>query len=73
MSGDKPTRAGPLASQARVGNVKIVRGPWNENFLRELHAFPTKGVPDDQVDAAADAFNDLALGPGSAGAFLVPI
>jgi predicted phage terminase large subunit-like protein len=52
-------RANPLAAQAQVGNVKLVRGPWNEAFLRELHAFPTTGVPDDQVSAAAVAFRGL--------------
>src|SRR5574337_1034367 len=63
VSGDKETRAGPLASQAKVGNVKLVRGTWDDAFLKELHAFPTKNVPDDQVDAASDAFGELALGP----------
>jgi len=62
VSGDKETRAGPLASQAKVGNIKLVRGEWNEAFLREVHAFPTRNVPDDQVDAASDAFAELALG-----------
>jgi len=62
ISGDKATRAGGFAAQAKAGNVKLLRGAWNEAFLRELHAFPTKGVPDDQVDASADAFNELALG-----------
>lgn len=46
-------RAQPLAAQWHVGNVKLVRGAWNETFLRECHAFPTDGVPDDQVSAAA--------------------
>ena len=73
VSGDKVVRASPLASQAKAGNVKLVRGTWNEAFLKELHAFPTKGVPDDQVDAAADAFDELALGYESAGGALVPM
>jgi predicted phage terminase large subunit-like protein len=59
VSGDKVTRAGAFASQASVGNVKLLRAEWNENYLRELHAFPTKGVPDDQVDASSDAANVL--------------
>jgi predicted phage terminase large subunit-like protein len=60
-TGDKVARAGPFASQVKAGNVRLVRGPWNEAFLRELHAFPTKGAADDQVDAAAHAYNQLAL------------
>ena len=62
-TGDKLVRAGPFAAQVKAGNVRLVAGPWNEPFLRELHAFPTKGVPDDQVDAAALAFNQLTLHP----------
>lgn len=55
-------RAQGLAAQSKPGNVKIVRGPWNEDLLKELHAFPTKGVPDDQVSALSLAFNALTLG-----------
>jgi len=64
VTGDKLTRAGPLAAQAEAGNVKLVRGQWNEDFLHELHGFP-EGVNDDQVDAASGAFNKLALRGGS--------
>lgn len=59
VTGDKVTRAKPLSSQVEAGNVKLVRGPWNEEFLIEMEAFP-EGANDDQVDAAADAFNDLS-------------
>ena len=57
-TGDKVTRAGPLASQAEVGNVKLVRGEWNEAFLSELERFPD-GANDDQVDAASAAYDEL--------------
>lgn len=63
VTGDKIERANPFAAQAQAGNVKIVRGEWNESYLRELHAFPTKGVPDDQVDASSLAFSKVAI-PG---------
>jgi len=56
--GDKVTRAKGLAAQAEAGNVKIVRGPWNDRYLRTLHAFPD-GAHDDEVDASSGAFNDL--------------
>jgi predicted phage terminase large subunit-like protein len=39
-----------------------VRGPWNEAFLAELENFP-EGLHDDQVDAASDAFDELANAP----------
>jgi predicted phage terminase large subunit-like protein len=57
-TGDKVTRASALSSQAEAGNVKLVRGPWNEAFLNELENFPG-GRHDDQVDAASGAFNML--------------
>ena len=65
VTGDKETRAKPLASQVAVGNVRLLRGDWNETFLAEIEMFPS-GAHDDQVDAAADAFNELA-GVGTTG------
>ncbi|WP_313956180.1 phage terminase large subunit [Mesorhizobium amorphae] len=61
ISGDKATRARPASAQAEAGNVKLVRGSWNETFLDEVCSFPN-GQFDDQVDAFADALNELALG-----------
>jgi predicted phage terminase large subunit-like protein len=55
QTGDKLTRAGPLASQAEAGNVQLVEGPWVKTFLDELCAFP-EGGHDDIVDAASGAF-----------------
>jgi len=55
---DKQTRVRPVSAQAEAGNVKLVRGPWNEGFLRELENFP-EGTHDDQVDALSGAFNSL--------------
>lgn len=60
-TGDKATRARPASAQAEAGNVKLLRGPWNEAFLDEVCTFPA-GSHDDQVDAFADALNELALG-----------
>jgi predicted phage terminase large subunit-like protein len=57
-TGDKATRAAPLASAAEAGRVKLVRANWNDWFLDELSSFP-KGSHDDAVDAAANAFNEL--------------
>lgn len=58
-SGDKVTRAGPLAAQAEAGNLDILDGDWNETFFDEITVFPN-GSYDDQVDAASRAFNALA-------------
>lgn len=57
-SGDKETRALPLAAQAEAGNVFLLEGPWNDVFLDEIAVFPM-GKWKDQVDAASRAFTDL--------------
>lgn len=59
VSKEKVERAEPLSSQAEAGNVKLVAGDWNLEFLKELEYFPM-GKHDDQVDAASGAFNKLA-------------
>lgn len=64
-TGSKEVRAGPLASQAEVGNVCVKRAPWTAGFIAELCDFPS-GANDDQVDSVAGAFNKLALGDGPA-------
>jgi predicted phage terminase large subunit-like protein len=60
-SGSKEVRAKPASSQAENGNLKIVRGRWNHDFLSELSNFP-EGQNDDQVDALSGAFGLLASG-----------
>ncbi|MBB3607333.1 phage terminase large subunit [Rhizobium sp. BK602] len=61
ITGDKATRAKPASAQAEAGNIRLLRGDWNEAFLDEICAFPNAQF-DDQVDAFADALNELALG-----------
>lgn len=62
VTGDKVRRAQPFADQWQAGNVKIKRAPWTREFIAEAEAFP-HGKYKDQIDAAAGAFNKLALGP----------
>ncbi len=57
-SGDKVTRAEPVAAQVNVGNVDMVRGDWNQAFVNELRMFPN-GTFDDQVDGLSRAFAEL--------------
>jgi predicted phage terminase large subunit-like protein len=69
-SGSKELRAMPLAAQAEIGNVKLVAGEWNEDFIEEACTFPL-GKFKDQIDAAsralarltAPAINDMFAGP----------
>jgi predicted phage terminase large subunit-like protein len=62
VSHDKVTMAKPLRAQTEAGNVYLVRGPWNEAFIRECTNFPV-GEHDDQVDSASCAFNAVLLEP----------
>ena len=55
---DKETRAKPVSAQSEAGNIKILRGPWNEEFFNELENFPD-GDHDDIVDTLSGAFNSL--------------
>lgn len=66
--GSKVERALPVSVQCEFGHIYLVNScppeegvdPWIEAFLDEVCAFPT-GTFDDQVDAFADAFNQLSL------------
>lgn len=57
-TGDKVTRAEPLAAQWQAGNVYIVKGDWNGMYIDEMEKFPD-GEHDDMVDASSGAFNEL--------------
>lgn len=67
-TGDKVVRAEAFAAQVNVGNVVMLRGPWNDALVDELKLFPN-GAYDDQVDALSRAFNELlgAVDPSPAG------
>jgi predicted phage terminase large subunit-like protein len=60
VTGKKYNRARPLSAQAQAGNVSLVEGPWNKPFLNEAENFTgEEGGVDDQIDAAADGYNEL--------------
>lgn len=59
-SGSKTQRATPLSIAAEQGLIKLVDGPWVEDFLDEAVVFGTQdAVHDDMVDMAAHGFNEL--------------
>jgi predicted phage terminase large subunit-like protein len=60
---DKITRAGPFSAQCEAGNVKLLRGQWNEALLSELELFPLAGRHDDIVDSLTASANYL-MTPG---------
>lgn len=57
---NKETAAKACSAQAEFGNIKVLKGPWNQDFFDELENFP-EGTHDDQVDGLTGAFNELTL------------
>jgi predicted phage terminase large subunit-like protein len=73
-TGDKYTRALPMSAAAQAGNIKLVHGKWNKEFIDELEqAGPDERLydHDDQWDAASSAFNYLAYHRQVGGPILV--
>jgi predicted phage terminase large subunit-like protein len=62
VSGDKVVRSGAMAAQINAGNVFLIQAAWNQPYVQILRVFPS-GAHDDDVDASADAFNELTSGP----------
>ena len=60
-SGDKPTRATPMAAQWQLGNFDVMAGDWNEAYFNQLESFPESKWKD-MVDAGSSAFNELTVG-----------
>lgn len=63
-TGPKATRAEPLSAQWQAGNVDIIEGVWNRDYLREMSTFPSddKNAHDDYVDASSGAFLECVSG-----------
>jgi predicted phage terminase large subunit-like protein len=59
-TGDKVVRAEPYAVQVEAGNVILLAGAWNRDFIEEHKSFPV-GYKD-QIDSASGGFNKVALG-----------
>lgn len=62
-TGDKTVRAEPYSVQVEAGNVKLVKGDWNKDFIDEHKTFPA-GKFKDQIDGASGGFNKLASNAG---------
>jgi predicted phage terminase large subunit-like protein len=58
VTGSKEVRAEPFAAQVQGGNMWLVAGEWVTPFLDECESWPS-GRFNDQIDAAAGAFNKL--------------
>ena len=58
-TGNKVYRADPYSVQVNNGNVLLLRGDWNHDFIEEHRFFPFS-IYKDQVDGASGAFGKLA-------------
>lgn len=58
-TGNKVEMAKPWSAAAQAGNVVLVRGPWNGEWLDAVSAFPSPAVHDDEVDVVSGAFAKL--------------
>ena len=57
-SGDKDLRATPFSAQVNVGNVRVLRAPWNGPLVAEIGLFPGSTFKD-QVDALSRAYGEM--------------
>lgn len=60
-SRSKVERQSVFAREFNGGKVKMVKASWNAGFLQRLDSFPTKGIPDDEGDAASDGISELLV------------
>jgi predicted phage terminase large subunit-like protein len=54
--GDKELRSDPFARQVNIGNVYVLKAPWNMQYIEEMKHYPHSTFKD-QMDASAGAFN----------------
>lgn len=71
-TGSKEDRAAPLSAQAEAGNVDIVAGSWNKEFIDELCMFPNSRYKD-LTDAASRAYAELIQAPKPRPPVQVPV
>lgn len=70
VTGSKELRAENYSVQVDAGNVRLVRGAWNDEYIEQLRTFPN-GKLKDMVDASSGAFNMIVEGDNKGGGFKV--
>ena len=60
-SGNKESRAEPMAAQWQLGFFDVMEGEWNEMYFDQLESFPQSKFKD-MVDASSSAFNEITIG-----------
>ena len=58
-TGNKELRAEPLEAQFSIGNVSLIHGAWNRDYIDYMCAFPY-GKVKDVTDASSGAFSTLS-------------
>lgn len=66
--GDKVLRADPFSAQVNGGNVWLLEGEWNSDYIDEMRYFPFSTYKD-QIDASSGAFALLTGYRDKVGAF----
>lgn len=61
LAGDKLTKAQPWLEMAQAGNVYLVTGYWNDEFIASVERFP-HGAHDDYEDVVSVGVHALGLG-----------
>jgi predicted phage terminase large subunit-like protein len=62
---DKETRAKAVSAACQVGNIKVLKGKWNDEFFNEVENFPPPkdSGHDDIVDCLSGGYNELTGSP----------
>lgn len=63
-SKNKVVRAQGASAAAQAGNIYILKGDWNQEFIDELDAFQGLDEKNDQVDGLTGGYNALREGTG---------
>lgn len=58
--GDKLARAKAFAAQSRIGNIYLIQGSWNSQWLNHMHQQPDASH-DDIMDATVGSYNSLVI------------
>lgn len=73
-TGNRYVRSGPASAAAEIGRIKLLRGSWNEAFLKQVDAFvdervvkPPPGYHDDITTAFVGWFERMMLSSSSSG------
>ena len=57
LSGDKRVKASPMEALFEAHHVHVLKGSWNDDYLKDFSTFPM-GAHDDAVDATAILYHE---------------